>query len=195
MGGALFVCVSLLTGCNAFTFPNYFPKGYAYHDDPYKSPTPPPSIHFTQEMRNTMTAEQSQQFRDSTYQLVQALTARAGLPPKSVFIQKPRPMSPFYSHLDNDLRESLRHSGYTIADKPDNAYVFAYSAEVDRKAKPEGTNVHLTLHVYDGIGKEAKRLTREEGDYRIEGAEVLFVDLPAFPDLRTQPTGPTRYPE
>ncbi len=192
--GAL-LSLSLLAGCNAFTSPNYFPKGYVYHNDTYKSPTPSPSLKFTQEMRDTMTAQQAEQFRDSIYNLVQSLTARAGLPPKAVFVQKPQPMAPFYGHLDNDLRESLRHSGYTIADTPDNAYVFAYSAIVAKEARPEDTNVHLILHVYDSLGKEAKLLTREEGDYRIDGADELFLPFAVFPDLGIQPTGPARYRE
>lgn len=175
--------------------PNAVPKGYAYHDDPYKSPNPPESPKFTELQRSTMGPEQAEQFRMSVYQLVDTLTTRAGLPPKPVFVVKPEPMTPFYANLDNDLRESLRHVGYRLADTPDDAYAFTYNAEMlkSEPAQPGDTspNVRITLHVHDKVGEDSRMLTQESGDFYIQGAEKLNVRFASFPGtFIPEPTGP-----
>lgn len=175
--------------------PNAMPKGYVYHDKPYKSPNPPESAKFTELQRATMGPEQAEQFRLAMYQLVDNLTNRAGMPPKPVYVMKPEPMTPFYSNLDNDLRESLRHVGYRLSDKPDGAYVLTYSAEVLKKEKPAAgdtsPNVRLTLNVHDKAGEEGKLLTKESGDFYIQGAETLNVPFASFPGtFIPEPTGP-----
>lgn len=124
-----------LSACNTFTRPNFFPTGYVYHGQPYKSQPPGDSTRFTEAQRRTMTAEQADQFRLSIYALVESLTTRAGMPPKAVYVVQAEPMTPFFARLDNDLRESLRHMGYTLADTPENAYAFTYTAQILTKDK------------------------------------------------------------
>lgn len=194
---AFFVCATLiaLAGCST---PNALPRGYAYHKEAYKSPNPPESSKFTELQRSTMGPEQADQFRLAIYSLVENLTNRAGMPPKPIYVAKAEPMTPFYANLDNDLRESMRHIGYRLSDSPDGAYVFAYMATVkERKGyepvDPTDTtpNVHISLHVFDKMGEEAKQLTVEEGDFFIRGAEVLNVPFASFPGVWIpEPSGP-----
>ncbi|PZQ46745.1 MAG: hypothetical protein DI551_04650 [Micavibrio aeruginosavorus] len=188
-----------LTACAALaacSVPNSLPRGYVYHDQPYKSPNPPESSKFTAAQRSTMGPEQADQFRLALYSLVEKLTERAGMPPKPVYVLKPDPMTPFYANMDNDLRESLRHIGYRLSDTPEGAYVMAYTAVVAKKVKgapaDDATpNTHLALYVFDGVGENAKRLTQEEGDFYIRGAEELNVRFASFPGvLIPEPTGP-----
>ena len=179
-------CVITLAACDT---PNYIPDGYVHHNKPYKSQTPPPSPKFTPMQRSTMGAEQSDQFRMAVYQLVDNLTNRAGMPPKPVYVMKPEKMTPLYTNIDNDVRESLRHIGYRLSDTPDGAYVIAYTAEVlkDKDGKvvstsaDQGPNVRLGVHVFDSLGENSKMLTKEEGDFYINGADVMDIS-PAFFD-------------
>lgn len=193
----------ILAACVAACAPNSMPKGYVYHGAEYKSPNPPESTKFTDEQRVTMGPEQADQFRLSVYQLVESLTRRAGMPPKNIFVLKPERMTPFYANMDNDLRESMRHMGYTLSDTPDNAYAFAYTAYVLKdgdmaQALPSGQkpNVRLTLHVFDKAGDGAKLLTEETGDFFIQGAEKLDVPFASFPGKTIpEPTGPGTFRE
>jgi len=125
MGAAAFS----LGACNTINRPHFFPAGYAYHNQAYKSAPPGESPRFTAAQRQTMTPAQADQFRLGIFGLVQSLTDRAGLPPKPVYVVQADPMTPFYARLDNDLRESLRHLGYTLSDTPKDAYALTYSAE------------------------------------------------------------------
>lgn len=186
---ALFaVCASVLAlaACDA---PNYLPDGYVHHNKPYKSQLPPPSPKFTQVQRATMGPEQADQFRMAVYQLVDNLTNRAGMPPKPVHVLKPEKMSALDMNIDNDLRESLRHVGYTLSDTTDGAYVMTYAAEVlkDKDGKvvstsaDQGANVRLTLFVHDSVGENSKLLTKETGDFYINGADKMVIS-PSFFD-------------
>ncbi len=181
-----------LTACDV---PNSVPRGYVYHADAYKSPNPPESPKFTELQRTTMGPEQADQFRLAVYTLVDNLTNRAGMPPKAVYVVKPEPMTPFYANFDNDLRESLRHVGYRLADKPDDAYPMSYKAEIIKKENraPDDAspNVHLTLYVHDKLGDDGRVLTEESGDFYIQGAESLNVPFAYFPGtFIPEPTGP-----
>lgn len=181
----------LLAGCSQ---PHMFPTGYTYHKDTYKSATPPPSEKFTNDQRKTMTAEQAEQFRQAVYKLTERLTLRAGMPPKPVYVLKPEKMSAFYSNIDNNLHKSLRHLGYTLANSPEGAYIFTYTAQslrtLDDLKNPDGTqidpatlssnNVRLALQVHDKIGEDSKMLTEEADTFYISGAEYLTVPYNNF---------------
>lgn len=182
-------CVALaaLAACSS---PNSLPRGYVYHKEAYKSPNPPESPKFSSQQRATMGPEQADQFRLSVYSLVENLTARAGLPPKPVYVVKPEAMSPFYANIDNDLRESLRHRGYRLSDTPEGAYAIAYNADIPKKEKVKDSvlidtspNVTLSLYVLDGVGEEARVLTQESGSFYIRGAEELNVPFASYPGL------------
>jgi hypothetical protein len=189
---------ALLAACSV---PNSLPRGYVYHQSEFKSPNPPESRRFTTEQRVTMGPEQADQFRQAVYSLAESLTIRAGLPPKPVFVITPEKMTPFYSNIDNDLRESLRHLGYTISDTPEGAYAMAYNANIPQK--PEGAaahdtspNVHLVLYVLDSVGENARILTQEEGDFYIRGASRLNVPFAHFGGtFIPEPTGPGTFRE
>ena len=172
--------------------PHAFPTGYVHHASEYKSPTPPPSSKFTSLQRSTMGPEQSSQFRLAVYDLVNRLTTRAGMSPKPVYVLQPETMTPFYSNMDNDLRESLRHIGYQISDTPEGAYIITYAAAAIEPAPlPEGAvqqpivvssrennmvpNVRMAIHVHDGLGETSKILTQEEGAYYVRGADVMVI--------------------
>lgn len=192
----------LLATCVAACAPGFMPKGYVYHGAEFKSPNPPQSSKFTPQQRATMGPEQADQFRLSVYQLVENLTRRAGMPPKSIFVVKPKPMTPFYANMDNDVRESLRHMGYKLADTEDNAYAMAYSAYVlkaddvvNSTGVGEKPNVRLTLHVFDRAGKGARLLTEETGDFYIQGANTLDVPFATFGGSIPEPTGPATFRE
>jgi hypothetical protein len=199
------LAVSACAALAACSMPNSLPRGYVYHQDEYKSPNPPESPKFTSQQRSAMGPEQADQFRLAVYGLVENLTNRAGMPPKPVFVMKPEPMTPFYANMDNDLRESLRHMGYRLADTPEGAYAFAYNANILKKPKtPKGEaavidtspNVHLVIHVLDGVGENANVLTQEEGDFYIRGAEDLNVPFASFPGtFIPEPTGPGNFRE
>lgn len=174
--------------------PHMFPTGYAHHNKPFKSATPPPSEKFSDEQRVTMTAEQAEQFRRAVYSLAESLTLRAGMPPKPVYILRPEKMSPFYANIDNNLHESLRHLGYNLADTPNGAYIFTYTVDLLRDAKdlknPDGSmidpatlssnNVRIALQVHDGVGETSRMLTEEAGTFYISGAELLTVPFSNF---------------
>ncbi len=187
---ALSVCAAALTACST---PNSLPDGYTHHNKPYKSQVPSQSGQFTTAQRQTMGPQQADQFRLAVYQLVDSLTERAGMPPKNIYVAKPEPMTAFYANMDNDIRESMRHVGYTLTDSPVDAYVFTYAATPLPNPAAGAPNVHLAIHVYDGIGKDGKLLTSEEGDFFIQGAEKLQVPFAAFPEVvpgfLPQPTG------
>jgi len=181
--------VILLSACA--TNPNYFPDGYKYHGEPYKSAAPGPSSKVTKAQRKTMGPEQAEQFRMALYDLTDKLTERAGLPPKAVYVKPHDPMNAFYAQVDNDLREAMRHLGYTLAAGPDNAYVFTYHAElieapkVDEEAIADllenRENVEIILQVFTGVDKAATQLTEERGAYRINGVdEYLGAGVPKF---------------
>lgn len=187
-------CAAVLT-LAACDVPNAMPRGYGYHDEVYKSPNPPESSKFTTLLRQSMGPEQADQFRMAVYTLVDNLTNRAGMPPKAVYVVKPEPMTPFYANLDNDLRESLRHVGYRLADSPDDSYAFTYAAEIlNKEGAPAGDmspNVRLTLYVHDKVGDEGRVLTQESGEFYIQGAEALSVPFASFPGTFVpEPTGP-----
>lgn len=185
----------LITGLSALALsacthqPHPFPTGYTHHGKEFKSANPPESFKFTDEQRKTMTAEQAEQFRLAVYSLVESLTLRAGMPPKPVYVLRPEKMSPFYSNIDNNLNESLRHLGYNLATVPDGAYVFTYHVQLLRKAEdlkgPDGqlidpatmssNNVRIAIQVHDSFGKNSKMLTEEAGDFHIDGAEYMTI--------------------
>ncbi|MFA5593101.1 MAG: hypothetical protein WC989_07290 [Micavibrio sp.] len=180
-------CIMALSACSA---PNFFPDGYTHHNKPYKSQDPPLSPKFTKEQRAAMGPEQADQYRLAVYTLVDRLTERAGMPPKAVYVVRPDKMTALHSHIDNDLRESLRHIGYRLSDAPDNSYAFAYSAVVikDWEGRPvadDGAtpNVRLALYVFDGMGESARLLTQEIGDFYIRGAEVSNLPQTNFPGI------------
>ncbi len=184
-----FVSACALSLC-ACASPNSFPDGYAHHSKTFKSQTPDPSSKFTPAMRATMGPEQADQFRLAVYSLVESLTARAGLPPKSAFVVAPGKSTPLYANIDNNLRESLRHMGYRMSDTPVDSYAFAYAASVIKDAEgnvlaDDGMtpNVRLTLYVYDSVGEGAKMLTQETGDFYIHGADKLNYEFSSFPGL------------
>lgn len=170
--------------------PNPVPTGYVYHDQAYKSPMPPESSKVTGKQRSAMGPTQASQFRNALYDLVTNLTERAGLPPKPIHVIQHDPMNTFYAQVDNDLREAMRHVGYTLATSEQDAYYFTYDAELIEKpnldldeypdaAADTNDNVEIILQVFDGRGKEAMMLTEQRGRYRIDGAEHHFgVNLP-----------------
>lgn len=193
------ISTAAVLALSACSMPNSIPRGYGYHDEVYKSPNPPASTKFTAAQRATMGPEQAEQFRQSIYSLVENLTSRAGQAPKPMFILKPQPMTSFYANLDNDLRESLRHLNYTLADYPEGSYIMTYEASLLAKdaaqpATPGTPNVHIALRIFDGIGETSKMLTIEEGDFYIQGAEKLNVPFASFPGVTIpEPTGPGEF--
>ncbi len=126
-----------------------------------------------------MDAMQAEQFRDAVYDLLQRLTARAGMPPKPIYILAPEPMTTFYANIDNDLREGMRHIGYALSDIPTGAYVFAYDARL--LERPRGVistgepNVEIVLKIFDSVSEDARMLSDEVGRYYIQGAETLNI--------------------
>lgn len=188
--------VFCIAGLSACVVPSSSPTGYGYHDDTYKSPNPPESMKITAMQRSTMGVQQAAQFRLATFSLVDNLTNRAGLPPKPVFVMTPEKMTPFYANMDNDLRESLRHLGYRLADTPDNAYVITYNATIIKPEKKDKNaplsvapdthddatkpNVVMAIHVHDGIGEDSKILTQEEGAFYVQGADVMTIPYASF---------------
>lgn len=184
-----------VTACD---HPNAMPSGYKYHSREYKSAEPPKSIKFTKEQRASMTEQQATQFRASVHGLVETLTLRAGVPPKSVYILSQEKMTPFYSNFDNNLRESARHLGYTLADHPEGSYVMTYTAEVLKSpdGKPvspgAGPNVKIAVQVHDRLGEGSKMLTEEWTSVHIDGAEELSIPYVLPSGVRIPDTAPSR---
>jgi len=177
---------SILTMVACTTHPNAMPTGYTYHHDTYKSALPPVPSTITVEQRQYMDAAQAEQFRDGTYQLLEKLTMRAGMPPKPVYVKAPNPMNNFYANIDNDLRENMRHIGYALSDSPKEAYVFTYDAQYLMPADgapmaSAGTpNVALTIRVFDTVGPTARMLSSETGQFYIKGAETLNIQPTSY---------------
>ncbi|HPD82992.1 MAG: hypothetical protein R3D88_04175 [Alphaproteobacteria bacterium] len=174
---------------SACAHPNAFPSGYTYHKQEFKSPAPGASKKVTEQQRRYMDSVQAEQFRDAVYDLLTRITTRAGMPPKPVYILQPEPMTTFYANIDNDLRESMRHIGYAIADMPEGAYVFAYDAQYIKSESDapmiEGQpNVEITLSVFNGLGPEANQLTVESGQYYIQGAETLNIKPTNYAEMQ-----------
>lgn len=156
-------------------------RGYVHHAQPYKSPAPGPTPAFTDAQRETLTPQQAKQVRRSVHDLARAITDRAGLAPRPVYVQSADPLTPFYTMIDNDLRDVLVHIGYTLADRPGAAYVFRYEARhldqpqimKESSAVHEAKNVSITLKIFDGVGRDAKMLTYETGHFHIDGVEEM----------------------
>lgn len=159
------------------------PRGYVHHGEAYKSPAPGPSRVFTEAQRETMTPQQAKQIRRAVHDLALSLTDRAGLAPRPVYVQSADPLTPFYAMIDNDLRDVLVHIGYTLADRPDLAYVFRYEARhldhpssmKETSAAHDAGNVEITLKIYDGARRDSKMLTIERGHFHIDGAEQMNI--------------------
>ncbi len=139
----------------------------------------------TIEQRKYMNADQAEQFRDGTYDLLEKLTMRAGMPPKPVYVLTPSPMSNFYANIDNDLRENMRHIGYALSDTPNDAYVFTYDAQYIEPAegvvRAEGApNVELVLRVYNELSQTARLLSTERGQFYIQGADTLNIEPTSY---------------
>ena len=187
---ALGVSLLSLGACGSFTHPNAMPSGYTYHHETYKSPAPAESSKVTIEQRQYMDATQAQQFRDAVYDLLERLTMRAGMPPKPVYVLAPDTMTTFYSNIDNDLRESMRHIGYAISDTPQDAYIFTYEAlPLTKKVDPNASmanNVQLTLRIFSDLSASANQLTEETGRYFIQGAEALEIQPSRYSILLPQ---------
>lgn len=183
------VCVVTLTACEG---PGPLPRGYVHHKETYKSPAPGPTPVYTETQRETLTPAQAKNIRRAVHDLARALTDRAGLAPRAVYVQQADPLPPFYAMIDNDLREVLTHIGYSLAPQPDNAYVFQYDAQKIDSPSPmkepprdhNAPNVTLTLKIFDGAGREAKMLTTQSGDYFIEGAEVMDIPRARFTPMQ-----------
>jgi len=179
---------SALSACE---HPNAMPSGYTYLNDYYKSPLPPPSPKVTSLQRKYMGPQQAERVRHIVYGLVTSLTDRAGLPPKPVYVMRPEPLTPFYGNMDNDLRESLRHTGYILAESPEDAYIFTYTATLisdyetihDRPPGDTSHNIRIALQVHDGMGENGRLLTKESGEYYIEGAEALHVPVATYKNM------------
>jgi hypothetical protein len=190
---------TLALGACELTAPYSMPSGYTYHHDEYKSATPPDSFRVSTEQRKYMDAAQAEQFRRAVYTLLERVTQRAGLPPKPVYILQPKPLSIFYANIDNDLREAMRSMGYALSDLPTGAYIFTYDAMLigDRtdRLNPGASNVELTLKVFNKMGRDARILTKESGQYYIQGAENLYIKpanynaMPSYYDLKQQESG------
>lgn len=186
--GAATIGLSACTGVN----PSSMPTGYKYHQEVYKSADPIPSPRVTSQQREVMTAAQAEQFRLAVYELVDDLTLRAGLPPKPVYVATPEPMTPFYGGIDNDLREALLNAGYVLSDTPEESYVFAYEAFILDAPEPEMDeegnkvmikdyeNVRLALHVAKTLDMQGSKLTEQIADYRIDGAEALYIPSSSY---------------
>lgn len=186
--GAAALGLQACTGVN----PSSMPTGYTYHQEVYKSADPIPSPRVTDEQREVMTAAQAEQFRLAVYELVDDLTLRAGLPPKPVYVAAPTPMTPFYSSIDNDLREALLNAGYVLSDTPEESYVFSYEAFILDAPAPQMDedgneiiikdyeNVRLALYVAKTLDVEGTKLTEQVADYRIEGAETLYMPVSSY---------------
>lgn len=183
---ALGASVVGLNACSV-NHPNGMPSGYTYHHQAYKSPSTPPSLKVTPDQRRYMDAAQAEQFRDAVYDILKRLTARAGMPPKPIYVLQPDPMTTFYANIDNDLREGMRHIGYAISDLPVGAYVFTYDARI--LEKPRGyisqgePNVELILKVFDSVSQNARMLSQESGWYYIQGAETLRIKPATYKTL------------
>ena len=179
----------LSLGACGFVYPNAMPSGYTHHHQTYKSPapvaTPTSQQQVTIEQREYMNAEQAQQFRDGIYNLLERLTMRAGMPPKPVYVLSPEPMTSFYTNLDNDLRASMRHIGYNLADTPNGAYVFTYDAMPITATSAMANNVELTLRVFNGLGDAARQLTEETGQFYVQGANKLSITPARYTGLPT----------
>lgn len=165
------------------------PTGYVYHDKEFKSANPPEPESVSSNQRRYMGREQAQQLRDAVYDLAEALTRRAGLPPRSVYVLSPQPLNGFYAQIDNDLRESLRHLGYTLADKPEGSYIFAYSAQelsrpsvMAKDPTPLSVpNLILSILVFDRVTPDRRLLTHQTDHYYIKGIETYHV-VPIHPE-------------
>jgi len=179
----LFLSASALAGLSlvACASPGPMPHGYTYHDNGvFQSKTPPKSTRITDAMQANMGAAQAEQFRVATYDLVTRLTARAGLPPQQAYVMSAEPMSAFYTNIDNDLREAMRATGYSLADNAQGAYVFAYDAVLlpgarDVAAADMTANVQLTLFIFNMVNGTLNQLTQETGQYYIQGAEDFSI--------------------
>lgn len=185
----ILISVIMVSGCAG---PGPMPRGYVHHAQTYKSPAPGPTPVYNDTQRATLTPAQAKGLRRAVHDLARALTDRAGLAPRPVYVHQADPLPPFYAMIDNDLREVLPHIGYTLAARPDGAYVFQYDAKKidlpspmkDEPRDHSAPNVTLTLKIFDGAGRDAKMLTTQTGDYFIEGAEVMDIPRARFSPMR-----------
>lgn len=183
------LCALALCACEG---PGPLPRGYVHHKETYKSPAPGPTPVYSDAQREVLTPAQAKAVRRAVHDLARALTDRAGLAPRPVYVQQADPLTPFYAMIDNDLREVLVHIGYMLAPRPEGAYVFQYDAKkIDlpspMKEAPRDhnmPNVTLTLKIFDGAGRESKMLTTQSGDYFIEGAEVMDISRARFTPMQ-----------
>lgn len=174
-------CSLLLSACEG---PGAMPRGYIHHMERYKSPAPGLPSKISDDARASMTADQAKQMRRAVHEVAMALTDRAGLAPRPVYVQTADPLPPFYAMMDNDVRDVMAHIGYRLSDMAEGAYIVQYDAQPidlpgaikDDQQTHQRPNVTLTLRIIDGPGREGKVLTTQSGDFFIQGAEDL--DIP-----------------
>lgn len=169
--------VGLLSACG---HPNAMPSGYTHHHEAKGSvdvsadsvtPVVAPIYKSTSDDMVLSLVDIDRAMDD----MLRKITARAGVPPKPVFILRPAMPSPFYNAVDSALRTSMRDLGYAISDIETGAYGFAYNAR--NLSKPRGSendghpNVELMLQAYNKVGAGARLLSEQSGNYFIQGAQ------------------------
>ncbi len=178
----LSVSVSLLSAglLSACGHPNAMPSGYTHHhnvknavDVSAADSVPLSSTYIAAPENQALSLVDVDRAVDD---MLRKITARAGVPPKPVYILKPENPTPFYNAVDNALRTSMRDLGYAISDMKAGAYGMAYNARALRK--PRGTendghpNVELMLQAYSNVESGARLLTEQSGNYFIKGAKA-----------------------
>lgn len=164
---------------NACSHPNAMPSGYTYHHDRFKSADPSPALGVVKTNQESVLSQTD--IDRAVDDLLRKITARAGVSPKPVYIITPSMMTPFYSAVDDALRNTMRELGYALSDTQTGAYGFAYSGR--NLSKPRGTdndgypNVELMLQIYDSVSDNARLLTQQAGNYFIEGAQDYSINL------------------
>lgn len=145
------------------------PTGYVYHDRLYKKPVAQSTASDAKLISNTQAAQLYAAMADLTARL----TERAGLAPRPVYVEPHVPASQIQTMMDNDLRDALRRSGYTLSSDPSSGYVITYrikTVTLDQDTK----NAEISLDIHDGTQDARPLLTSETGFYVIDSLEDLI---------------------
>ena len=182
-----YLSLAFLIALAACQNPSPMPSGYTYHHDLYKSapPSPPSTEIISRDARRYMSVEQATEFRNAAYALLEKLTMRAGLPPKPVYVVTPAPLTNFYANIDNELRETMRQMGYTLADNPQGAYVMTYDAVKLPDAAPGQPNIALYVRIFNALMPTGRLLTTESGAFFIRGADILTIPRNRYAEMPT----------
>lgn len=167
------VAVVFLSGCGLMPNDVTMPRGYAKHQNTYRSNDAPPPPLMDYAYSELQSAESVAYWRMACEDLVGRVVAKHGVSDLPVFLSNEDPFSDLNTVFDHFLREALIDAGFTIAGAMGEIPIIRFDAEkisnaghlvpADQAPMTDGLNTLLTLNIEGG----GRLLAVEKGVYNI----------------------------